>query len=99
MNFFQEFKVADEKTCKQPWCGERSGRLFFCAFCGNQFRPGDRYKAVYTNDIQGAGGNPLTCWTCHEGKTHDEMRKAWVDRCAEYDAPKFRWFSERAKLQ
>lgn len=101
-NFFQEFKVATEETVKAPWSGSKGGKMFFCGFCGTQFKVGDKYKAVYTNDIAGYGGNPLTCWACHQGKTHEEIREAWKQKSDEFEAflnePRFRHFKARMDL-
>lgn len=103
MSFFKEFKVADENTCKARWAGLPNGTLFYCAFCGKQFKPGDSYKAIYTNDIKGAGGNPLCCWYCYtdgrrEGEVGDErMRDLWKKRSEEWDGGykgKWRWFQD-----
>lgn len=96
-NFFQEFKVATTETCAARWCGYPNGEMFFCGFCGTQFKPGDKYKAVYTNNIAGAGGNPLTCEKCHEGKTDEDMRSQWKQQNEEFKTGKWRYFYERWK--
>ncbi len=98
-NFFQEFKIADEQTCKARWAGLPNGALFYCAFCGDQFTPGHNYKAIYTNDLKGAGGNPLCCGTCyaHNGGTDEKMRELWKARSKEWDdgyRGKWRWFQD-----
>lgn len=75
---FKEFHAADESTCKAAWCGEPGGTLFFCAFCGHDFKPGDEYRSIYTNDLKDAPLNPLTCRPCfdrHGGV--DGLRREW----------------------
>lgn len=107
-NFFQEFKIADEKTCKAPWGGLKNGALFYCAFCGKQFKVGDSYKAIYTNDMKGAGGNPLCCWYCwtdsrRKGEIGEErMRELWKERNAEWEASykgQWRWFQDHCRRE
>lgn len=50
------------------WSGGRNGCYFGCALCGHKFVPGDVVRWQYTNDIKGAGGNPLLCSKCDTGK-------------------------------
>jgi hypothetical protein len=72
-----------------------NGKLFFCAFCGHTFKPGDEYRAVYTNDLSDAGGNPLVCRACfdeHGGV--DGLRVRWAAIWNEYRT-RFRYFYER----
>lgn len=95
MSFFKEFKIATEETCKAPWSAMKGGVLFYCAFCGRQFGVGDEYKAVYTNDLKGAGGNPLCCRSCYS--TEEEMREVWKSRSLEWEElykGKWRWFQD-----
>lgn len=94
-NFFQEFKIADERACRARWSGGANGKWFFCGFCGHQFKIGDKYKAVYTNDIPECSGNPLICEGCHKNKTHEEVRDVWRQKCEFLRQPQFRWFMER----
>lgn len=98
-NFFKEFKEATEETCKARWSGMPNGALFYCAFCGKQFKPGDSYKAIYTNDMKGAGGNPLCCRSCFvdNGGSDEHMRQLWKLRTEEWEETykgKFRWFQD-----
>ena len=81
-NFTQDFVIATEKTCKASWSCIPDGEAFFCAFCGHDFIPGDEYRMVYTNDLSGYGGNPLTCggcWVANDG--YEGSRKAWQEKC------------------
>jgi hypothetical protein len=93
--FFQEFKIADEQTCKARWGGLPNGALFYCAFCGKQFEPGVAYKAIFTNDI----GNPLCCRACFvdNGGSDAHMRELWKLRCEKWDEGykgEWRWFQD-----
>lgn len=98
MSFFQEFKIATAETCKAPWSAMKGGVLFYCAFCGVQFKPGDAYKAIFTNDLRGAGGNPLCCKQCYT--TEAEMRLLWQKRNREWEElykGKWRWFQDHCR--
>ena len=79
MSFTTEFEIATEEVCKAPWACKPNGEAFFCAFCGHDFVPGDEYRMVFTNDISGAGGNPLVCRPCFV--TYDGLeglRERWL---------------------
>ena len=94
MSFFNEFHVADEKTCKARWSCGKPGLLFFCAFCGYKFVVGDEYRSTYTNDTD-AGGNPLTCRPCDtKFGGLDGCRKVWIEMNQEYRT-KFKYFYYR----
>lgn len=91
-DFFREFKVADAKTCRARWSGLPPGKGFFCAFCGHGFQVGDEYRAIYTNDLPGASGNPLCCRTCFEDHGEEKgLRKRWIAMWEEYRT-RFRWW-------
>lgn len=95
MSIFNEFNVATEATCKANWSCGGPGVLFFCAFCGHKFVPGDLFRMTYTNDMSGAGGNPLTCEPCDKRYGGVEgVRKAWADLWEEYRT-RFKWFHAR----
>ena len=81
--FSGELLVADEKTCQARWAGYRPGEGFRCYFCGRKMVPGDKYRAVYTNDLRGAGGNPLVCEQCNG--TNEELRARWIKINLEVD--------------
>jgi hypothetical protein len=88
--------VATEADCRAHWGGGRNGVWFRCYLCGHKFKPGDVVRWQYTNDVQGAGGNPMVCQKC-DG-TKDEIvakwkamwddangRMWWFSRTEEYD--------------
>jgi hypothetical protein len=95
-NFFKDFQVATDETCSFAWAAAPNGKLFFCAFCGRKFVPGDEYRAIFTNDLPSASGNPLTCKSCFD--THggvDGLRNRWTAIWHEYRT-KFKYFYERS---
>jgi hypothetical protein len=92
-NFFMEFKVVNAKTRNCNWNGMSAGKLFFCAFCGHDFEVGDEFRAIYTNDMPGASGNPLCCRRCFDAHGEvDGVRKVWAALCAEYKT-RFKWWA------
>lgn len=68
-------QIANEKTCKAPWLGGKNGKYFRCAFCGHKFQSGDQWRCQFTNDVAGAGGNPLVCKSCDAPK--EELVARW----------------------
>lgn len=56
--------IATEEHCKAHWGGGAKGEFFRCHLCGYKFKPGDKVRSQYTNDIPGASGNPLVCAEC-----------------------------------
>jgi hypothetical protein len=56
--------VVTEKDCRVSWAGGKNGKYFLCGLCGYKFKPGDTVRWQYTNDVQGASGNPLVCVEC-----------------------------------
>lgn len=50
------------------WSGGPNGRWFRCNLCGHKFKAGDVARWQFTNDIPGAGGNPLVCEQCDGSK-------------------------------
>jgi hypothetical protein len=78
-NFFSDtLKVADEKICNARWSCGAPGEYFRCGFCGYKFVVGDKYRALYTNDIPSASGNPLVCEKCND--TTFSLRNRWFDK-------------------
>lgn len=75
--------TATERDCNAPWSGGRNGSRFRCTLCGYRFKPGDMVRWQYTNDVQGAGGNPLVCTDCDGSK--EEIVKEMKARYAEVD--------------
>lgn len=76
--------VATAEDLKRPWGGKRDGSRFRCYLCGHRFKAGDTYRWQFTNDVSGAGGNPLVCKACdgpdvieHWKAMHAESREKW----------------------
>ena len=82
--------IATEANCKASWGGGKNGSYFRCYFCGHKFKPGDTVRWQYTNDISGAGGNPMVCERC-DGPPAD-VRAAWAEKCEEART-RFWWFT------
>jgi hypothetical protein len=88
--FLTEFEVATAETCSADWSCIPNGKAFFCTFCQHQFVPGDEYRAIFTNDSRGPGGNPLTCRPCFDKAGGSEieriegLRVAWERLNEEY---------------
>ena len=61
--------IATEADCDALWHGIPHGNSFRCRFCDYRFVPGDKVRWQYTNDVAGAGGNPLVCEKCDGTKT------------------------------
>jgi hypothetical protein len=56
--------VVTADDCAKRWSGGKNGIYFRCYLCGHKFQPGDVARWQYTNDIPGAGGNPMVCADC-----------------------------------
>lgn len=56
--------TATEEDCRCAWSGRANGEYFRCGLCGHKFIPGDVVRWQYTNDMPGAGGNPMVCQKC-----------------------------------
>jgi hypothetical protein len=80
--------VATENDCKASWMGAKNGKLFCCFLCCYKFVPGDVVRWQYTNDVPGAGGNPLVCQSC-DG-TKDQIVEKMKQIYAEFDMMKKR---------
>lgn len=77
--FFTDYlKIATEKDTKLAWSGKPNGEWFRCGFCGYKIKAGDKYRIIYTNDIPGAGGNPIICENCDV--PNDLARKLWKEK-------------------
>lgn len=76
--FSGEMLIANAKTCKMSWSCGKNGIYFRCGFCGHKFVENDKYRAIYTNDLNGACGNPLVCEKCND--TNDSLREIWKDK-------------------
>lgn len=96
----QEPRVATAQDIKRPWAA------FRCRFCGHRIKEGETWQFLYTNDLLGAGGNPLVCDHCiasakeeaaRTGETrNDVLRERWQRKCAKWreivDDPQWWWF-------
>jgi len=60
-------QIATETDVNTKWCGGKPGEYFYCGWCGYKFKVGDYFKWIFTNHIQGAGGNPKVCKDCDCG--------------------------------
>lgn len=86
-----EPRIATAEDVKAPW-------EFRCGFCGHRILKGERWCFVYTNDLAGAGGNPLACQECINaanfrvtdgtgtGNLRDVLRDTWAHQCEEWRA-------------
>lgn len=77
----QKPRIATAEACKQTWGGGKDGKYFRCYLCGHKFEVGDQYRWVYTNNVKGAGGNPMVCKAC-DG-TNEEVISKWKTMCEE----------------
>jgi hypothetical protein len=57
------FVVTEEDT-HLAWSGGENGKYFRCNLCGYKFKAGDIARWQFTNNIEGAGGNPMVCSSC-----------------------------------
>lgn len=91
--FTNHLKTATKQDCEMAWLGKSNGEYFRCAFCGFKFKEGDKYRVLFTNDLKGAGGNPIMCEGCDV--PNDLARELWKCKCEdlqELKKNKFWWF-------
>src|SRR5687767_11524101 len=99
-DFFNTIKLVTEEELKAPWGGDPK-KFFRCGFCGHKFQLGDLFMLVYTNGMQGAGGNPMACGDCktkHGGI--EGLREEWRRKHVEWKEAregKFWWFYQQAR--
>lgn len=93
-DWIREFVVTNERDLNADWnCIGR--KAFFCGFCGHDFELGDEFRMVFTNDLPGCGGNPLTCKPCWDANGGFEgARMRWQQMWSEYKT-KFKWWARR----
>lgn len=86
-------QIATETDLKARWGGAEPGKNFRCHLCGYRFQLGDRWRCVYTNDMEDGvpGGNPLVCVECDTGT--EGVRAEWKRMREVMDAPK--WWTFR----
>jgi len=82
-------RIATKQDCNAPWAGNK--RNFRCGFCGYRLKVGDLWRWVFTNDIKGAGGNPIFCDSCDDGK--DQARAKWKEKCDMFYSTEWWWFN------
>lgn len=85
------FKATAEDVQKS-WSGGRNGKYFRCYLCGHKFQEGDIVRWQFTNDIPGAGGNPLVCESCDGPK--EKVIEKWKAMHAEARSERMWWFSK-----
>lgn len=56
--------IATEKHCAMRWGSVAGDGFFRCTICDHLFVPGETVRWQFTNDVKGAGGNPLVCVQC-----------------------------------
>jgi len=66
--------IATANDCSTCWGGALNGAHFRCYLCGHRFKPGDRVRWQYTNDVAEAAGNPLVCEECDGTKEEIVVR-------------------------
>lgn len=88
----QEPFIANEADCKLSWSGGDKGKYFRCYLCGHKFNPGDQVRWIFSNNVKGAGGNPMVCKDC-DGPNEEVIEK-WKAMTEEANH-KFWWFTKR----
>jgi hypothetical protein len=83
------FTVTEEDIHK-PWSGGANGKYFRCGLCGHKFVSGETARWQFTNNIPGAGGNPLVCSACDTPDVIEKWKQMHVDA-----KTKFWWFTNR----
>lgn len=89
----QEPQTVTKQDLKLPWLGGKNGKYFKCCFCGYKFQEGDYWRWIYTNNIKGAIGNPITCKRCDTGDI-DSMVEKWKKMHSE-SRGKYWWFNRK----
>lgn len=86
--------TATDEHFKLRWNCRSPGEDLRCGFCGYKFKPGDKVRWLYTNDLKGAGGNPFVCSSCD--KPNDILKEQWLKMCEE--ARTKYWFFTRREV-
>ncbi len=60
--------VVTQEDVKKSWNSVPNGKAFKCSLCNHRFIVGDTARWECTNDVPGAGGNPLICFDCDRPK-------------------------------
>ena len=82
--------TATEKDCSTKWGCGKPGENFRCCLCGHKFIPGDTVRWQFTNDTNGAGGNPFVCKPCDIGR--DGIIAEILKRRSELKEGRWWWF-------
>jgi hypothetical protein len=77
-----------EAYLNAPWSGNK--KYFRCGFCGHKFKLGDKFRAVFTNHVKGASGNPLVCEDCND--TDECLIGRWKHKHEQINNGEFWWF-------
>lgn len=88
----QEPRVATDRDANTRWSGSKAN--FRCWFCGHRIKTGETWQFLYTNDLPGAGGNPLVCDHCIAEAVeqaqflclsrNEVLRERWQQKCAQW---------------
>jgi len=84
----QKPRIATKGNIETLWGGRKDS--FRCYMCGYRFQVGDYWRWVYTNNVEGASGNPIVC-NCCDGEDVVERWKKLVNEVGE----KYWWFVRR----
>lgn len=95
--FTEDLQIATPEHCSARWCCAPPGERFRCGFCGYKFKQGDKWRAIYTNDMPTYGGNPLVCEKCND--SNSQLRARWQDKWNAWRRitaePEFWWFQRK----
>lgn len=78
-------RYATKRELGANWSGGKPGEFFRCSLCGYKFQLDDYWRWQYTNDVSGAGGNPMVCEKC-DG-TKEEIVAKYKRVVAAYNDP------------
>lgn len=89
----QKQRIATAEECRADWGCAKNGERFRCYLCGHRFKPGDKWRWVYTagrgfmtEDGRRFGvTNLMTCDDC-DG---DDVVDRWAARNAEFYSARF----------
>lgn len=82
--------VATKDHCVLAWNGNKKN--FRCGLCGYKFKVGDTVRWEFTNDVEGAVGNPLLCIKCD--RPRDVIVHKMIELRKEFEDPKF-WYLKK----
>jgi len=86
-------QVATEEHLRaRSLCG-KPGEYFRCCMCGYKFKLGDKWRWQFTNNVKGAGGNPIVCAKC-DGP---DVVERWAKKIASQNDDSNWYFNRRSK--